>query len=175
MKMSKIRDYDQCYTNYLKLFNELKDTMGSYRWLNISQYGCEWGEGRDAGKIKCGCTYKEILRILGNYENRTRTTEQCKPNGLQIRYRPEIRKIMPIGAGDKKHTIVRLYRDIVLTKTTQSPSMTVVDLLSQIGGFLGLLVGASVITLFEVLELMTAGFCRRIDSFVTNRKVIPSD
>ena len=175
LKMSKNHNNSKCYTNYVRLFNELKNAKSPYRWWNISQYGCLWKDGLHTGSIKCGCTEKELLKISGKYQNWITTLKECKPSGLRIRYHPEILKIRHKKTEIQNHTKVRLYKDIVLTTTTQSPAMTVVDLLSQIGGFLGLLVGASVVTLFEVLEFMTAGFCRQINSLVTKGKLIPSD
>ena len=173
LKMSKNHNNSKCYTNYVRLFNELKNAKSPYRWWNISQYGCLWKDGLHTGSIKCGCTEKELLKISGKYQNWITTLKECKPSGLRIRYHPEILKIRHKKTEIQNHTKVRLYKDIVLTTTTQSPAMTVVDLLSQIGGFLGLLVGASVITLFEVFEYVATSCCQRIKSLVLTNKVTP--
>ena len=53
---------------------------------------------------------------------------------------------------------------IKMVTTTESHAMQLHDLFAQIGGFLGLLVGASVITLFEFAEYFTLGVFQRVKS-----------
>ena len=125
-------------------------------------------------EIDCGCTVTEMDKIVGTYQHWTNMVGQCKPSGLQIKYNPIISPVKHTNKTKKyDFTLLRLHKDIVLTRTKQSPAMTVVDLLSQIGGLLGLLVGASVITLFEVFEFTAASCFQRIKSLVFKDKVIP--
>jgi hypothetical protein len=46
------------------------------------------------------------------------------------------------------------YQDLGYTRITETPTMIVQDLLSQIGGMLGLFIGFSLLSLIELLELM---------------------
>ena len=57
--------------------------------------------------------------------------------------------------GTAKTTVALRPVMIKVVTSTQSPAMELTDLFSQIGGFLGLFVGASVVTMFEFFEFVS--------------------
>ena len=44
------------------------------------------------------------------------------------------------------------YKELSFQKITQKPAFEVLSLLSEVGGFLGLLLGASVLTVCEIID-----------------------
>lgn len=58
-----------------------------------------------------------------------------------------------------------LYADIGYTKISEQPSLTVIDLISNIGGTLGLFIGISMLSVFEITEILI-----RIGSIVIKEK-----
>ena len=78
---------------------------------------------------------------------------KCKPNSLKLSY--ELTNITEYVSSDVTSTQVSLLERVMQIMTCkESRAMEVSDLLSQIGGFLGLLIGASVMTVVEVFELL---------------------
>ena len=58
-----------------------------------------------------------------------------------------------------KWTEIRLkQKELHVVTTTQSHAMDIGDLFSQIGGFFGLLMGASLMTILEVLQFLIQSF-----------------
>ena len=57
------------------------------------------------------------------------------------------------------------YKEVNYEEITQSPSFGLISLFSEVGGFMGLLLGASVLTVCEFLDyvwmLVTASLARR--------------
>ena len=47
------------------------------------------------------------------------------------------------------------YKELKYEEVTQRPSFEALSLLSEVGGFLGLLLGASVLTVCEVMDFIT--------------------
>lgn len=67
------------------------------------------------------------------------------------------------------------YEDLQYTEIVQSPQYTIIDLISSIGGSLGLLLGASLLSLVELVELCVKTLvilCRfsKNDKITVNKK-----
>ena len=58
-------------------------------------------------------------------------------------------------------------KSIETVTTTQTHAMKTIDLLSHIGGFLGLLVGASIVTLFEFIEFAAGYIIQKANKVVS--------
>ena len=61
---------------------------------------------------------------------------------------------------------------VKLVSTEEKHAMELTDFLSQIGGFLGLLVGASVVTLFEFLEFFVLAIFYKTKSITLRHKSV---
>ena len=53
------------------------------------------------------------------------------------------------------------YKEIGYTLVSQTPAFEFISLLSEVGGFLGLLLGASVLTVCELIDYLTLSSLRR--------------
>ena len=142
-----------CYEKYSILFNEPRATLNS-KWANISQQGCTWNEDY----IDCGCEWTRK-----HDELRSRGEQACKMNGLKVKYDMATSKSYYVSGHEGQVTkLILKPKSIDTVTTTQTHAMNMIDLLSQIGGFLGLLVGASIVTLFEFFEFAVGCFIERI-------------
>ena len=61
------------------------------------------------------------------------------------------------------------YQEISYEEIEQNIAFEFLSLLSEIGGFLGLLLGASVLTVFELVDYMSLTFLNKIN---TQKKVV---
>ena len=59
------------------------------------------------------------------------------------------------------------YKELKYEKITQRPAFEVLSLLSEVGGFLGLLLGASVLTVCEIMDFIIIAI---ITKYKTNNK-----
>ena len=62
------------------------------------------------------------------------------------------------------------YQEISYEEIEQNIAFEFLSLLSEIGGFLGLLLGASVLTVFELVDHMSLTFLNKLNA---QKKVVP--
>ena len=62
------------------------------------------------------------------------------------------------------------YQEISYEEIEQNIAFEFLSLLSEIGGFLGLLLGASVLTVFELVDHMSLTFLKKLNA---QKKVVP--
>ena len=63
------------------------------------------------------------------------------------------------------------YQELSFEQIEQTPAFGFLSLLSEIGGFLGLLLGASVLTLFELFDYIVCLIISKIKQKVKNKVV----
>ena len=93
---------------------------------------------------------------------------ECKSNAMRIEYNVRFENTLHVNATTESN-ITYLYMDedsVQIHKLTQLHALTISDLLAQIGGFLGLFIGASIISLFELVEFLSLSAIRRMERLV---------
>ena len=126
--------------------------------MSIEKLDCRWTKNKGVLAIDCGCEpsywYRNNQDKKGkiNLDVTKRVSGNCKEDPLMINYGAKVRKFPPTSVGQTKLLLV-LARPPFWT-TTQTHAMVFEDLLSQIGGFCGLLIGASFISVFELMEFI---------------------
>lgn len=133
---------DTCRSRYLQVFDSLFLTNRSGdKWKNVADFGCKF----DRVKLVCPCKSKERLD--------SEAGKICKMDHMSVHY-----NIMNITSYHKsvgsKTIVVLKKRNFRIVTTSQIHAMRLDELFSQMGGFLGLLVGASLITVAEFFELL---------------------
>ena len=53
------------------------------------------------------------------------------------------------------------YKELVWTSIVQQPSFVALSLLGEVGGFMGLLLGASLLTFFEIIDFIMQNIAQR--------------
>ena len=82
------------------------------------------------------------------YKNR------CPLECFSVRYQIETNNQLNSNSDNSTATISIYYEEFVSTERKQIPKMTVLDLFSSVGGFLGLVLGASLLSFLEIAELV---------------------
>ena len=113
-------------------------------------YGCRWGKQkgrpRPFSSINCGCNPLYWAYTKKNEAFRKRIKKTWKTNAVYIEFElwiSELESQKPKG----KPKISILPADLQVVSITRSHAMDIVDLFWQIGGFFGLFIGASLMTI----------------------------
>jgi hypothetical protein len=129
----KYIEANPCQCNNTKLGN-----MWEYCWIGLEKQNhssCTW-------LFKKAFYEKNILDECSQY---------CPPQCNLMSY-----SIQTTSIDDNKKTRVRIfYRDLTYTLISQEPKYQLQDLISEIGGFCGLFIGISFVSLVELIELIT--------------------
>ena len=159
-----MKDALSCKKKYLRLIEIIHHRSDE---TDILDLGCKWVysyTGRlhrfQFHKIDCGCgsmTFPSDFR-------------HCKPRNFLIDYIFYNTSRYSVRA--QKNTKISIsQRDIKVVTTTQSHAMKWTDLLAQIGGYLGLLTGVSVITLVEFIEFGARSTYRKVAAGLLRRSL----
>ena len=154
-----------CIEDYLNLLQAVHEDEST--WLTLYRYGCWWSNDQ---RIMCKCSESPPMsQLLFNrndlYNERL---AECKPNAMRIEYNVRFENTLHVNATTESN-ITYLYMDedsVQIHKLTQLHALTISDLLAQIGGFLGLFIGASIISLFELVEFLSLSAIRRMERLV---------
>ena len=186
LKQMKDRGNITCHRKYVNILEYAKGKKSD--WTEIGDYGCKWGNKKPFRAIDCGCkptgwTWNNTL-IKTSYEVRARVEKLCEPRPISAELVIEKSTVGEKNSGKyctvfmyDKHTNIGPCTHIVLRMnnmrvftTTQLRAMGPVDFLSQIGGIMGLLVGASLITLMELFEFTFQSCFRCFKSILRRRR-----
>ena len=151
------------YADLLRTVNESNDGP----WSNLSGHGCSWKRSdiyfRQFYAINCHCQGKTFQA----FEIEEKNDHICKQDSFYVEFLVSIEKSTRSRRGLRNgRTRINLKsRPIKIVTTTQSHAMTLTALFSQVGGFLGLLVGVSLITLLEFIEFFSLGVYRGLKAY----------
>ena len=147
-----------CYEKYFILFREPRDKLAS-KWSNISKIGCRWNDNF----IDCGCEWS-----FKHSETKSHAERACKMSSLKVIYHMMTEEVYDVNErGEMVTKLLLKPKSIETVTTTQTHAMKTIDLLSHIGGFLGLLVGASIVTLFEFIEFAAGYIIQKANKVVS--------
>ena len=168
-----------CHQKYKSILNAIQGPKGD--WKKIEEYGCKsQKKGKPFSGIDCGCKPKgwtltphplNPKHTEKNETLRNRVMETCKKNAVHIEFE------LTITSEESQHpddwSKISLKRSgLQVVTTTQSHAMDLGDLFAQIGGFLGLLIGASAMSILEVLEFLIQSFCQYL-KYIWQSRVVP--
>jgi len=151
-----------CYRKYKMILDELKDSKGG--WKSAEAYGCRLkhsSRSRSALYLDCGCSPDSWTEGPGEEKarNQALVDEHCKRSHMNIIWSESVKTK---NRTDGKSKVSFKFVSPQFIKTTQVPAMNWEDVLSQIGGFLGLLIGASMISFLELFEFVLISIGGRI-------------
>ena len=155
--------YEYCIDGYVA------SAMGQN--FNFEKFNCSWLNGQAISYLFCQCSSANP-RGVQNIEHNA--AHDCKSNALKLKYEFTNETIyQDLSAEEFPPESVVSLADFKIQTTTikETHAMDVGDLLSQIGGLLGLLVGASIMTLFEVFELLCS-FLIKFFKKIVNRSTV---
>lgn len=141
-----------CYERYKAVLEMIDGTRGNFS--SIERSGCKWSDGY----IDCNCQPHLQKNWFIKKTNKTdELVASCKDGPLLVEFETTYKKLTGKEIHMENNGVAlrfgRGYKDRFLSvRMTQFHVMTWVDVLAQIGGFFGLLIGASVISFFELLE-----------------------
>ena len=149
-----------CLENYVRFLESV--FSGSNSSETLRQFRCHWF---GLERISCHCREympfeeMDIDKIVKTYKE---TIGVCKANSLRIEYNVRADNMFT-GANLTNQTWLLLDESTAQIVTYhQVHAMGVNDLLAQIGGFAGLLIGASIITVFEFVDVLSLMLIRRV-------------
>jgi len=154
-----------CHDKYKIILDELKDSSGE--WKGAEAYGCEMNYDGKEAFLDCGCSPDSWLDLVPNEEKwQDEVDKHCKKSYLNIYWQGSPWRIKPRKDGSTRVSFKFVTPQFI--KTTQLPAMGWEDVSSKIGGFLGLLIGASLISFLELIEFVFTSLYRKI-----SRSIIP--
>ena len=168
-----------CKEKYYQLFRAMNDVKGndgagygaSGIWTDVSRLNCSWKIPDNFAQfplVECGgCDPMNGIEREVLAHGRS----VCQQNHFHAEY--DFEKEVHVKPGGRKAFYTRIMlkaKPIKVVKTKQYHAMTTTDLFSQVGGFLGLLVGASVITILEFLEFFFNAVGGSVKACVAKRK-----
>ena len=143
------------------LQSSLVNASQSSFFRRVTEAGCQMTQSPTT--IKCDCE-------TAGKTNWT-ATDQCQPDYLNINYivSPEIVETVDNWkATSENYTQLLIKQSVVeFLNITQSHALGLIDVFGQIGGYLGLLIGASAITLVEFFEYVMTAIIRPLFGRVT--------
>ena len=146
-----------CKKRYADLFHALNGKNSSI-WNDGSRKECKWETSKNFPQffeLNCKCEGKVPIKraeLIKEYD------DICKHNYFhtEFLFSHEIYANKKGKSGDETRVMLKS-QPLKIIMTQQSHAMTLIDLFSGVGGFLGLLVGASVITVLEFVEFLCLG------------------
>ena len=96
-------------------------------------------------------------------------TTHCLPACDQITYEVNAKGRGTQESTNGKHVVYIYFKDMSFTEIKQSASYQIDRLLGDLGGYMGLLLGASAITLMEILDLFTHAFLTRLQDVIRRK------
>ena len=144
-------DPNDCKKEYLSILREWM--MGDSSWKTINLSNCTIGKPVDhvieyLDMINCNCNPGQFFLTQDSIDN-------CKPGVFKyaLDYRTQT-----IDDYANSSSLVINAKPIRMISTSVKRAMDFNDFLSQVGGFMGLLLGASALTLVEFLEFSAISF-----------------
>ena len=146
----------------MRILEAVKGPKGDGK--NIEEYGCKMKKEKRKPyfSIDCGCNPKkwtlyqispQSKETAKNESLRNHIRKICKKSAVNI----ELEFTIETAASESPYNWTELnlkLSGLQIVTTTQSHAMDIADLFAQIGGFFGLLIGASVMSLLEVVEFI---------------------
>lgn len=163
--LSKFGKYQQKYCIYLCYYEHMKDLCGCYF---VEVYGIKYSETCNISKtIECLEKYDQLfepiecLKLCPNECESIRYYNQISQSNFPSRLSFDIliNKYPNIFFDYEKNkssllTINVYHDDISLRTIKDTPAKTIIQLVAEIGGFMGLCIGASLLTIVELADFL---------------------